>query len=424
MTGRIIRLIILFITISLSGLIVTQTLWVKRAIDLAEEQHNHRIDIALEEVLNELKTYRDNVIRSDTTIIDLIEKGRKNIFDILDTTFLANTIEKYVDYHNLHNKYYYAIIKTSNDSILAASSNDMPDLKKVQIHKACLRGIWQKDYIYLGVYFPFKSTKVLLEMSTWLVSSTIFLILMILTFSYTIFNIIKQKRISEIRDDFINNITHEFKTPISTISLAAEVIKDSSKNISGDKIKKYAGIIFDENKRMRTQVDRILHLSLMDNTKHDIDLKTTDIHELIKSNVENLCLEYYDKQVYITYDLQAEISSVQVDPIHMANVIINLLNNAIKYSTAEPEIKIGSRIENNFFVFYVEDKGIGINKNNLKHIFEKFYRIPTGNIHNVKGSGIGLYYVKTMVEAHKGYIKVSSEPEKGTRFDVYIPLSN
>lgn len=424
MTGKTLRLIIFFLVISLSGLIFTQTLWVNRAVNLAEEQHNHRIDIALGEVLNELKTYRDNIIQSDSSLSHKIEMKQGNIFDILDTTFLEKTIKKYVDYHNLHSKYYYAIIKTSNDSVLFASSDDMPDLRKVSIHKACLRTLWQKEYIYLGVYFPFKGTKTLLEMSTWLIFSAIFLIMMIFTFSYTIFNIIKQKKISEIRDDFINNITHEFKTPIATISLAAEVIKDKSENIPGDKIRKYAGIIYEENKRMRIQVDRILNLASMDNTKHDLDLKTVDMHDLIKTNVENLCLEHYDKQVHLSYDMKAEVSSIKVDPLHMTNIIVNLLSNAIKYSLAEPEIKLASRTENNFFVFSVEDKGVGIPKNNLKHIFDKFYRIPSGNIHNVKGSGLGLYYVKTMVEAHKGFVKVFSEPEKGTKFEVYIPMSN
>ena len=350
------------------------------------------------------------------------KKIKETIFEVLDTSFLRETLKKYVEYHNLHSEYYFAIIKTSNDSILFASSKEMPDLKGVQVHKACLRCLWKKDYIHLAVYFPFQRLKTLTEMSTWLISSAIFLVLMSLTFYYTIASIIKQKKISEIRDDFINNITHEFKTPISTISLASEVLINAKPEIAEERIKKYAGIIFEENKRMRAQVDRVMQLAVMDNGKHDIQIKPVDMHKLICINVENLCLEHCDRQVHITYQLDAEISNINADPIHMANVVINLINNAIKYSTGEPDIKIITKNENNFFGFSVEDKGIGIHKENLKYIFDKFYRVPTGNVHNVKGFGIGLYYVKTMVEAHKGYVKVQSEPEKGTRFDIYIPV--
>jgi len=423
MTRKNIRLIILFSAFSLTGLIITQTYWVNRAINLAEKQHSHRVDLAFEEIKTELKTYSDNIIRSETFLnTEKDKKVKETIFEVIDTTFLRQTFKKYVEYHNLHDNYYYALIRSSNDSVLYASEEKIPGMQNARIHKACLRRLWKKDYIYLAVYFPFQRSKILLEMSTWLISSSAFLILMVLTFYFTIMSIIKQKKISEIRDDFINNITHEFKTPISTISLASEVLMDARQEIAGERIQKYAGIIFEENKRMRAQVDRVLQLAFMDNGKHDLEIESINMHDLIKNNVGNLCLEHNERQVHITYDLTADISTINADSIHLSNVVINLINNAIKYSPEEPEIKISTKTANNFFVFSVEDKGIGIHKENLKHIFEKFYRVPTGNIHNVKGFGIGLYYVKTIVEAHKGFIKVESEPEKGTRFDVYLPM--
>jgi len=421
MTRKSIRLIILFSAFSLIGLIVTQTFWVTRAINLTEKHHTHRVDLAFEEIRSELKTYRDNIEKSRSSVNS--ENEKVTIFDVLDTVFLRQTIQKYVEYHNLHDNYFFAIVKSSNDSILYSSDKKLPDLKKVKIHKACLRPLWKREYLYLAVYFPFERSKILLEMSAWLISSAIFLLLMTLTFYFTIVSIIRQKKISEIRDDFINNITHEFKTPISTISLASEVLMNAKQEIAEDRIKKYAGIIYEENRRMRSQVDRVLQLALMDNGKHDIERRPVNMHDLIKSNVDNLCLEHCERQVKIIYELNAEISNIYVDPIHISNVVINLINNAIKYTHGEPHIKISSKNENNFFTFSVEDNGIGIHKENLKHIFEKFYRVPTGNVHNVKGFGIGLYYVKTMVEAHKGYVKVESEPEKGTRFDVYLPVS-
>jgi two-component system, OmpR family, phosphate regulon sensor histidine kinase PhoR len=419
MKKQTIKIIIIFSALSLAGLIITQTFWVKRALNLAERQHDHRVDMALDEVVDELKTYRENLALPDT----LAKRNVKAIFTVLDTVHLRNLIEKYVEYHSLDTTYYYYIIRSKNDSIIHQSAALMPDRNGAKLHKACLHCIWKKDYFHLAIYFPKQRASTLVEMSTWLTTSVIFLILMILAFYYTISTIIKQKKISEIRDDLINNITHEFKTPIATISLASEVLMNANPKSAGERLKKYSAIIYEENKRMRTQVDQVLQMAVMDKREYELLKENTNIHELIKSNVENLCLEHCDKKVSVKYQLEAQNPIALIDPVHISNVIINLVTNSIKYSDSDPEIKISSRNENNFVVSTVQDKGIGIQKENLKHIFEKFYRVPTGNVHNVKGFGIGLYYVKTMVEAHKGFVKVKSEPGKGSRFDIFLPLS-
>jgi two-component system, OmpR family, phosphate regulon sensor histidine kinase PhoR len=419
MKKQTIKIIIIFSALSLAGLIITQTFWVKRALNLAERQHDHRVDMALDEVVDELKTYRENLAQADT----ITKYNPKAIFTVLDTVYLRNLIEKYVEYHSLDTTYYYYIIRSKNDSIIHQSAASMPNLNGAKLHKACLHCIWKKDYFHLAIYFPEQRSSTLVEMSTWLTTSVIFLVLMILAFYYTISTIIKQKKISEIRDDLINNITHEFKTPIATISLASEVLMNANPKSAGERLKKYSAIIYEENKRMRTQVDQVLQMAVMDKREYELLRENTNIHELIKSNVENLCLEHCDKKVSVHYQLEAQNPIAFIDPVHISNVIINLVTNSIKYSNGDPEIKISSRNENNFVVSTVQDRGIGIQKENLKHIFEKFYRVPTGNVHNVKGFGIGLYYVKTMVEAHKGFVKVKSEPGKGSRFDVFLPLS-
>ena len=421
MKKQTIKIIILFSALSLAGLIITQTFWVQRALNLAEGQHDHRVDMALDEVITELESYNENRILNDTVMEHHRKDLFRNIFSVVDTTYLRHLVEKYVEYHSLDPRYYYYIIRTSNDSVIYQSDLEMSDRNNSNLHKACLHCLWKKDYYHLAIYFPFQRSSTLLQMSTWLITSVIFLLLMMMAFYYTISTIIKQKKISEIRDDLINNITHEFKTPIATISLASEVLLNANPEKAGERLKKYAGIIFDENKRMRTQVERVLQMAVMDKREYELEKKKICVHELIKTNVENLCLEHCDKMVKLNYELEAKRSVIMVDPIHLANVIINLVNNSIKYSTSEPILKISSKNENNFLVLSVEDNGIGIHKEHLKHIFEKFYRVPTGNIHNVKGFGIGLYYVKTMVEAHKGYVKVKSEPGNGSRFDVYLP---
>lgn len=411
-------MIVILSAIALSGLIITQMLWVRNALKLAEQQHAHRVDMALDNVLEELVD-KANAVYGENPEVNPIDKHQ--ILNVIDTVFLQGLFMKYVDYHQLNPYYSYAIVKTSNDSVIYKSGNVIIPTEKAYVHKACLYCLWKSDYYHLTVFFPKQWKTELMKMSAWLFSSGLFLLLVIFSFYYTIYTVIRQKKISEIRDDFISNITHEFKTPIATISLASEVLLNSSANEPEGRTAKYARVIYDENRRMRQQVDRVMQMALLDKHDYSLDLETVHLDDLIRGNVENLCLEHCNREIQVTFNLRAENPLASVDPVHMANVVNNLVNNAIKYSPEKPQISISSRNENNYYVFTVEDKGIGIAQENLTYIFDKFYRVPTGNVHNVKGFGIGLYYVKTMVEAHNGHIKVWSEPEKGTRFDVYIP---
>jgi two-component system phosphate regulon sensor histidine kinase PhoR len=314
-------------------------------------------------------------------------------------------------------------VRTTDDSIIYESTPGEPAVEDATVHRACLYCLWKKDYFHLEVHFPSQRDHALIQMSTWLFSSALFLLIFILSFYYTITTVIRQKKISQIRDDLLNNITHEFKTPISTISLASEVMIKND-NSEDSRIARYAKIIFDENKRMRTHVDRVLQMAALDRGEYSIEKAETNLDTLLINVVNNLCLEHCETIVDVKYNLIAENPVVSVDSIHLSNIVSNLVNNAIKYSNGKPVITISSKNENNSYVFSVEDQGIGIRKENFKQIFEKFYRVPTGNVHNVRGFGIGLYYVKTMIELHKGKIHVYSEPGKGTRFDISLPQEN
>lgn len=418
MSRKTILTIILFSTIAFIGLILTQLLWVNNALKIAGEQHSHRVDLAMDNILNELTD------RKDSQEILENEYGEKylpdNIFDILDTVLLVDLIEKYSVYHQLSEPFYYAIKKTSNDSVIFISHPVIPDRTKMKSHKACLYCIWKKDYFHLEMLFPSVRKNELVQMSVWLVLSGIFLLVMTFALIFTISTIIRQKKISKIRDDFINNITHEFKTPIATISLASEVLLNSDSTKNDERLKNYSRVIYEENKRMREQVDRVLQMALLDTRNYQLKKKSVNLDELIRNNVNNLCLHHCEKNVVVNDLLNAEDPFVMADPIHIANVINNLFSNAIKYTEKNPEITLRSRNEKSSYVFSVEDNGIGIRKENLKHIFDKFYRVSTGNIHNVKGFGLGLYYVKTIIEAHNGNIRAESEPGKGTRFVVHL----
>lgn len=422
MGKRTISVIIIFASLSLVGLITTQTFWVKNAINLAEEQHDHRVDLALDDVLAELNDTSGITIHKPGVLCTGNPEGIENFFQIVDTVKLHRLLIKYINYHALDNRFSYYIVKTSNDSVIFSYGKKSEDLSGLKVHKACLHCVYKKDYYHLALCFPYQIKQTLAGMSLWLGLSTAFLIIIILSFYYTITTIIKQKKISEIRDDLINNITHEFKTPIATISLASEVLLNSGDKISLDRTLKYARIIYDENGRMRSQVDKVLQMASMDRGELRLDLSEVPMNEFIRKVVENLCLEHCEKKVNVDYYLDAEHDKIMADPLQIANVITNLLNNSIKYSPVELHISIRSRLEKNYYVFSVQDKGIGIHHDNIRYIFDKFYRVPTGDVHNVKGFGLGLYYVKTVVEAHKGKVFVESEPGKGTRFDVYLPV--
>jgi len=415
MRKKTIQLIILFSSVSLAGLVVSQTLWVRNALSLAEKQHAHRVDMALDNVIEELDDQVSN--------INKIDSGYRTdgIFEVVDTVFLDILIKKYVDYHQLDPDYEYAIIKTMNDSIYFASDYELFRNSTKKCHKACLNCLYKKDYFYLGIIFPNLRKTEFIQMSVWLILTGFFLLTVIFSFYYTIITIIRQKKISQIRDDFINNITHEFKTPISTISLASEVLLSSTKDEPESRIAKYSKIIFDENQRMRSQVDRVLKMALLEQGNYKLEKEPVNMNEFIENFVNNLCLDECSDDFRMHYQFNAKNDRVHIDVLHFGNIINNLVNNAIKYSKDTIDIKIGSDNKENSFVFFVEDKGIGISKDQIPNIFEKFYRVPTGNIHNVKGFGIGLYYVKSLVTAHNGNIKVSSEPGKGSRFDIEIP---
>ncbi len=405
-------IIIVAATISLVGLTITQSSWVWNAVKLVQEQHDHRVDMALDEVIEGMR-------RADT------HPGTgKNIFDAVDTTLLASLLRQYIDYHKLDPEYEYAVVKNSNDSILHASTAVIPKSLKKNCHKICLYCLWKAEYTHLEVYFPSQRKEVLVEMSVWLIFTAIFILIIIFSFLYIINTIIKQKKLSEIKNDFINNMTHEFKTPISTISLASEVLLNADAEASPERIKKYSKIIYDENIRMRGQVERVLQVARLDRDEFSLTKSEFDLHQLVKDTVKNLCFEKCEEQTTLNYQLAADHHILNADEMHIKNVITNLVDNAIKYSRngSGTTLNIQTQNKEDGIVLSIEDNGIGMPKETIKHIFDKFYRIPTGNIHNVKGFGLGLYYVKNMVNAHGGDIEVKSEINRGSRFDVYLPL--
>ncbi|MFN3939954.1 MAG: sensor histidine kinase, partial [Chitinophagales bacterium] len=276
----------------------------------------------------------------------------------------------------------------------------------------------------LLVDFPDQRNYLLSSLRFLLLGSLLFTAIIIILFVYTVQIIFRQKKLSVIKSDFINNMTHEFKTPIATISLAVDAINNPFIISDTVKVKHYTHLIKEENKRMHGQVEKVLQMALLDKNEIGLSNDEIDMHDIIHRAVENIRLRVAEQNGTIATHLEAQDCEMVADEVHMMNVISNLLDNAVKYSGTVVDIKVSTRSDEKGMYISVEDKGIGLSAEHQKMIFEKFYRVPTGNIHNVKGFGLGLTYVKAIVDAHNGLITVKSQPGKGSRFTIFLPFNN
>ncbi len=278
----------------------------------------------------------------------------------------------------------------------------------------------------LTIYFPNERAYVFRSMWTMLILSVLFIIFICVLFYYSITTIFRQKKLSEIKNDFISNMTHELKTPISTISLACEVLGDDTIEKNRERTNRYLGMIMEENKRLGVLVENVLQTAILDKGNFKLKPALIDVHEMIRNVVANVHLAIDKQEGVISFDLLARQNVIEADRTHIQNVIYNLVDNAIKYSPEKPDVRIFTCDFGDTMEICVQDNGVGISRENQKRIFEKLFRVPTGNIHDVKGFGLGLSYVKAIVEKHGGSVWVESEPGKGSRFYVRLPykLSN
>ena len=277
---------------------------------------------------------------------------------------------------------------------------------------------------FLMIHFPNHKQYLLMTMWVVLLISAILIMVIVFGFTYTIYFIIHQRKVNEVKNDFINNITHEFKTPISTISLATEALTDKTISLPPERNEKFLNLIKDENKRLGILAEKVLQTALLEKGQLKFNFQIIDISKIINEVIKNIAIQAEQKNGKIITNLEATKIEILADKIHMTNMVYNLIDNAIKYTPKEPLIIVSTKdVDNGIYIIF-EDNGIGISKSAQKKIFDKLFRVSTGNIHNVRGYGLGLSYVKAIVDKHHGNIKVDSEIGKGSKFTVFLPDSN
>lgn len=309
-----------------------------------------------------------------------------------------------------------------NDSLRMAR----PAQYREELHQSPLRArLFPNDLFAaaneLVVYFPEERSFIWQQVTPLLVATLIFMLIITLCFAYTIRTIVRQRRFAELTVDFINNMTHEFKTPISTVNLAAEALLKSDAAADGKTVR-YGKMILDENQRMRHQVDKILQMAVLEEGDFELSLSDVDLHQIIRKAAEHLSLHVENREGVVDCRLNAPQHTVKGDPVHLINIVSNILDNANKYTPEKPSIAITTRNGDGGIFVRIEDNGIGIKEKDLKQVFDKYYRVPSGNVHNVKGFGLGLAYVKLMIEAHGGRIRIDSQFGKGTQVEIYLPV--
>ena len=279
-----------------------------------------------------------------------------------------------------------------------------------------------RDPGMLFVSFPNKNSAIISNLSATLASSIGLLLVLVFIFSYTLYAILKQKKLSEMKTDFINNMTHEFKTPVATIMIASEALKDPEVTEDKARLKRLAGIIYDENVRLGSHIERVLSIARLEKGELKMENTEVDVNDLIVIVLDSMELQLQKRNAIVNVNADAENAVVYGDELHLSNVIYNLIDNANKYSSSTPEITITTRNTGKNLIIEIADKGIGMTKEHSKRIFDQFYRVPTGNLHDVKGFGLGLNYVQDIIKKMNGTVKVSSEKDRGTTFEISLPL--
>lgn len=439
MRRRTLGTLILLACVSMVGVVLIQINWLKHArrvqreqVALQEQQQaqldkqfNDRVVIALTDVTERILS----ITKDPSDLFDAVKQERPNYFavtinDTIHPYLLEALLKQEFKRRNINDDFEYGIYDCFTDSIVYGNYVSLGDSATADTarHSKLLK--LNKDGHYFGVYFPRRTSSTWTlppeGTITWAYPAVVSLI-MFAFFAYSLWVILRQKRLDEMKNDFIGNMTHELKTPISTIALSSEVLSDAGIIQEPERLRRYAGIIHTENERLRKQVERVLQLASLDKTTSAMDRDTVDMHAVVRDVAGSFGLLLAGRQGECTLRLDAAKALVPGDQVHLANALYNLVDNAVKYTKDAPHVRITTVNTGNRLRIAVEDNGIGIRPEDRKHIFERFFRVHTGNVHDVKGFGLGLHYVATVVRAHGGKVHLASRPGTGSTFTLDLP---
>ena len=409
------QLVIAISSIALVLVLIIQVRWIFQTAKIKEELFNEKANMVLSRTTEALSSDKETCRKIEAFVekentSELSAQLGKNEIHKIDSLFTY-----YMKFYNFHIDYAFEVIKPSQAT--TRNANDVTNY----IYNKPLEDLASNNEIELKLIFPEKKQFIIAEMGRLFITSVVLIIIVLVLFWRTIILLIKEKQLSEHTTDFLNNMTHEFKTPLTNIALAGKMIIKDSTLKQEDKIKHYTGIILEENEKLRLQVEQVLSMTALERGEIPFRKTEIDFHELIHESLKYISLQIENKHGNLKLSLDADAFVVMGDKTHLTNVLCNLIDNAIKYSPEKPELVIQTSNVGQNLIVMVSDKGIGIEKEYQKKVFDKFFRVPTGDVHDVKGFGLGLAYINKIVELHGGTIKLVSEKGNGTTFTIALP---
>lgn len=419
MKSSTLRIVVVLAALSIVGITITQVYWVRKAFDLQRSDFDRQVNTALMSVAQQFFELQNTPPPANNPV----EQLSTNYFVVMlnsdiNPSMLEFLLRTEFEKRNIKADFEYGIYDCSQECMVygkVAAAGLVKSEPKIE----SLPKLKNASY-YFGVRFPGRELQLINQMGIWTFSSLVLLVVIVF-FTYALFVILRQRRLSEIQKDFINNMTHEFKTPLSTIALSTEVLREQARQNNEVRSLNYTKIIDQETDRMRQHLERLLQVAKLDKADMALKRETIDVHELLHNVITNMQPQFNDKDVDISLALTAANTNINADLHHLTNVFINVFDNAMKYTEVKPFIKVTTIQRGKFILIQISDNGIGIAPEYQTKIFHKFFRVPTGNVHNVKGFGLGLSYVKQVIEAHKGSVNVSSQLSEGTTLNIYLP---
>ncbi|MBK9014342.1 MAG: HAMP domain-containing histidine kinase [Saprospiraceae bacterium] len=423
MKNTAINRVVILGALAIIGIIAIQAYLLVNTWNAEEKDYQEKVTIALQNVAKEFEKLGSsppayNVINQVTSNYWVV-----NINDDINPKNLEHFLRLELESIGLREDFEYGIYDCDSRKMVYGKYIDY-DVVTENPKPVTIKGdqmpVHEEYQHYFGIRFPNRNSQILSNMRLTLIFSVILLVT-ILFFLYAISIILRQKRLSEMQKDFINNMTHEFKTPISTIRISTDVFLKSPEIMASPRLAQYANIIQEQNSRLNNQVEKVLQLAKIERNNFQLNLEETDLHELVRGVLESIRVQVEKQGGTLHCELLAKSPTIKADRLHLTNILHNLVDNATKYCTDAPNILLKTQnIADGKIQLQVIDNGIGISKEDMGKVFEKFYRVPTGDVHNVKGFGLGLFYTKNICDAHGWKIGIESEPEKGTTVTIII----